>query len=69
MLEVNTPGILDEFEYKGFWISWNEAVMAVGVVGDPVPKVSYHHELVFRVRKFGVRTGWGVVGDWVIDCG
>ncbi|XP_029665075.1 uncharacterized protein LOC115236632 isoform X2 [Formica exsecta] len=65
--EVETPDILNADEYRGFWIRWNDGALTVGKEGDSAPFLSYNDPEPFGIGYFGVCTGWGAIGDWLIE--
>ncbi|XP_011342741.1 uncharacterized protein LOC105282474 isoform X1 [Ooceraea biroi] len=70
VVEVETPGILDADDYRGFWIRWdngNGITLTVGKEGESDPFLSYTDPEPFGIGYFGVCTGWGATGDWLIE--
>ncbi|KMQ95579.1 c3 and pzp-like alpha-2-macroglobulin domain-containing protein 8 protein [Lasius niger] len=67
VLEVETPDILSADEFRGFWIRWNDGTLTVGKEGDSAPLLSYTDPEPFGIGYFGVCTGWGATGDWLIE--
>lgn len=67
VIEVPTPNILDANNYKGFWIRWDYGTITAGVQGDTRPILSWQDSQMFPIQYFGVCTGWGARGHWVID--
>ncbi|KAL6437001.1 hypothetical protein ACFW04_004965 [Cataglyphis niger] len=65
--EVETPDILSGDEYRGFWIRWNDGILTVGKEGDSAPFLSYADPEPFGIGYFGVCTGWGATGEWLIE--
>ncbi|XP_048510567.1 uncharacterized protein LOC105687542 isoform X4 [Athalia rosae] len=65
--EVDTPGILTGSDFRGFWIRWYNGTIDVGKEGEPSPILSYHDPQPFGIGYFGVCTGWGATGEWVIE--
>ncbi|XP_020287829.1 uncharacterized protein LOC109856586 isoform X3 [Pseudomyrmex gracilis] len=65
--EVETPGILSGDEYRGFWIRWDNGVLSVGKENESAPFLSYADPEPFGIGYFGVCTGWGATGDWLIE--
>ncbi|XP_018343738.1 PREDICTED: C3 and PZP-like alpha-2-macroglobulin domain-containing protein 8 isoform X2 [Trachymyrmex septentrionalis] len=65
--ETETPGILSADEYRGFWIRWGNGVLTVGKEGESDPFLSYADPEPFGIGYFGVCTGWGATGEWLIE--
>ncbi|XP_011701794.1 PREDICTED: uncharacterized protein LOC105458296 isoform X2 [Wasmannia auropunctata] len=65
--ETETPGILSADEYRGFWIRWDNGVLTVGKEGESAPFLSYADPEPFGIGYFGVCTGWGATGEWLIE--
>lgn len=65
--EVDTPGILSADEFRGFWIRWNDGAISVGKEGDPSAFLTYADPEPFGIGYFGVCTGWGASGEWLIE--
>lgn len=64
---VETPNILSADESKGFWIRWNGGNIAVGRAGEADPFLSWEDPEPFPVTHYGICTGWGATGQWVIE--
>lgn len=65
--EVATPNILSENDYRAFWIRWEYGSIMAGVQGDANPILRYQDAQLFPIQFFGVCTGWGATGHWIID--
>ncbi|KAK2582902.1 hypothetical protein KPH14_008972 [Odynerus spinipes] len=65
--ETETPGILTADDYRGFWIRWQDGQITVGKEGEQSPFLSYTEPEPFGVGYFGVCTGWGASGEWLIE--
>ncbi|XP_018313269.1 uncharacterized protein [Mycetomoellerius zeteki] len=65
--ETETPDILNGDEYRGFWIRWDNGVLTVGKEGESNPFLSYADPEPFGIGYFGVCTGWGATGEWLIE--
>ncbi|XP_032681078.1 C3 and PZP-like alpha-2-macroglobulin domain-containing protein 8 isoform X3 [Odontomachus brunneus] len=65
--EMETPGILNGDDYRGFWIRWDDGNLTVGKEGESAPFMSYADPEPFGISHFGVCTGWGATGDWLIE--
>lgn len=65
--EVATPNILQENDYRAFWIRWEYGNLTAGVQGDANPILRYQDPQLFPIQFFGVCTGWGATGHWIID--
>ncbi|XP_043277425.1 uncharacterized protein [Venturia canescens] len=67
--EADTPGILSNDEFRGFWVRWHENNLAVGKEGESTPFLAYQDSEHLRVGCFGVCTGWGAEGEWLVEGG
>lgn len=67
VVEVNTPGILDGNDFRGFWIRWYDNEITVGREGESAAMMSYRDPQLFPVNFIGVCTGWGASGSWDIN--
>ncbi|XP_023289355.1 uncharacterized protein LOC105697458 isoform X2 [Orussus abietinus] len=65
--EAETPGILSADELRGFWIRWQDGTIRVGKEGEASPFLSYSDPEPFGIGYFGVCTGWGASGEWLIE--
>ncbi|XP_076284165.1 uncharacterized protein LOC143210832 isoform X3 [Lasioglossum baleicum] len=65
--EVETPGILSPDEFRGFWIRWGDGAISVGKEGEPSAFLTYTDPDPFGIGYFGVCTGWGASGEWMIE--
>ncbi|XP_050590640.1 uncharacterized protein LOC126922244 isoform X2 [Bombus affinis] len=65
--EADTPGILSADETRGFWIRWDDGVISVGKEGEPSAFLTYADPEPFGIGYFGVCTGWGASGEWLIE--
>ncbi|XP_006621855.1 uncharacterized protein LOC102675334 isoform X1 [Apis dorsata] len=65
--EVDTPGILSADEMRGFWIRWNDGVLSIGKEDEPSAFLTYADPEPFGIGYFGVCTGWGASGEWLIE--
>nr|UKF18818.1 farnesoic acid O-methyltransferase [Sogatella furcifera] len=64
---VETPNILNGDEQLAFWVRWNGGAIAVGRQGEADPFISWEDPEPFVVTHYGICTGWGATGEWVID--
>ncbi|KAL1129555.1 hypothetical protein AAG570_012500 [Ranatra chinensis] len=65
---VDSANILDSNEYKEFWICWRGGNISLGgSIDDPNPILSWTEPSPFNITHFGVRTGWGATGHWIVD--
>ncbi|KAK0072402.1 hypothetical protein PV325_011412, partial [Microctonus aethiopoides] len=62
-----TPGILNADEFRGFWIRWNGDALTVGKEGEQVPILDVHDADIYGIRYFGLCTGWGASGEWLVE--
>lgn len=67
VVEVQTPGILNDGLFVGFWIRWYDNVITVGREGEAAAFMSYDAEDLFPVKYVGICTGWGASGTWQFD--
>ncbi|XP_062548424.1 uncharacterized protein LOC134213403 isoform X2 [Armigeres subalbatus] len=65
--EVETPDILNPGEFRGFWIKWIDNVITVGMEGAAAAFLSYENPDAYDINYFGVCTGWGANGSWIIE--
>ncbi|CAH1961261.1 unnamed protein product [Acanthoscelides obtectus] len=65
--ETPTPGILNENEFRGFWVRWQGPTITVGREGEIPPFLSYTDHEVLNIQYIGVCTGWGATGSWQIE--
>lgn len=65
--EVETPDILSGDEFRGFWIRWNDGTLTVGKEGEHDAFLSFTDSEQFGIGYFGVCTGWGASGEWLIE--
>ncbi|CAL7949665.1 unnamed protein product [Xylocopa violacea] len=65
--EAETPGILSGDEFRGFWIRWGDGAISVGKEGEPGSFLTYADPEPFGIGYFGVCTGWGASGEWLIE--
>ncbi|CAG2066734.1 unnamed protein product, partial [Timema podura] len=64
---VDTPNILDAGEYRGFWIRWSGGSIAIGREGESAPFASWDDPEPFGIGYFGICTGWGATGSWLVE--
>ncbi|XP_018573689.1 uncharacterized protein LOC108912786 [Anoplophora glabripennis] len=65
--EVPTPGILNENEFRGFWVRWQNGTISVGRENEVPPFLSWSDTEVVHIEYVGVCTGWGARGAWIIE--
>jgi len=46
---------------------WDNGTLTVGKEGESDPFLSYADPEPFGIGYFGVCTGWGATGDWLIE--
>jgi len=46
---------------------WDNGTLTVGKEGESQPFMSYADPEPFGIGYFGVCTGWGATGDWLIE--
>jgi hypothetical protein len=64
---AETPDILSDAEYRGFWIRWAGGSVAVGKEGEVAPLVAWDDPEPFGIGYYGICTGWGASGSWLIE--
>jgi hypothetical protein len=64
---VDTPDILSDAEYRGFWVRWEGGLLEVGKEGVATAFVSWQDPEPFGIGYYGVCTGWGASGSWIIE--
>ena len=64
---VDTPDILSDAEYRGFWVRWEGGLLEVGKEGSATAFVSWHDPEPFGIGYYGICTGWGASGSWIIE--
>lgn len=67
VVEVDTPGILNAGEFRGFWIRWYDNVITIGREGEAAAFMSYDDPALFPINFIGLCTGWGASGTWILD--
>lgn len=65
--ECDTPYILNAGEYRGFWIRVTQGIVTVGRENEAAAFLSWQIPDPFHVNFFGVCTGWGASGSWIIE--
>lgn len=65
--ECDTPHILSPGEYRGFWIRVTQGIITVGRENEAAAFLSWQDPNPFLINFFGVCTGWGASGSWIID--
>ncbi|XP_072049546.1 uncharacterized protein [Amphiura filiformis] len=63
-----TPNILNEAEYRRFYISFTDDLIQVAKNGTSPPLMSYLRTEGYNITHIGIATYWGNDGDWVF-CG
>lgn len=66
-MEIETPGILNGGEFRGFWVRWDSGIIAAGREGESIPFISWSDPEPFPIGFVGVATGWGATGTWKIE--
>ncbi|XP_071526709.1 uncharacterized protein [Panulirus ornatus] len=64
LAKVDTPDILNEEEYREFWITFDNDEVRVGKAGDWEPFMVSPIPEPFQITHYGYSTGWGAVGWW-----
>lgn len=65
--EAHTPYILNEGEFRGFWVRWNNGTITAGREGEGSPFLSWSDSEAVPIAYVGVCTGWGATGSWIIE--
>lgn len=65
--EADTPGILNDSEFRGFWLRWSGGHIALGKEGEAAPFIQWEDPEPFGIHNYGICTGWGASGTWIID--
>ncbi|KAG8240222.1 hypothetical protein J437_LFUL004682 [Ladona fulva] len=65
--EAETPNVVTADEEREFWIRWTDGNIQVGHGGQATPFLEYSDPDPFPIGHYGVRTGWGATGEWVIE--
>lgn len=65
--ESDTPDILNDGEFRGFWIRWDGNTITVGHEGQPAAFLTYEDTETVPINYVGVCTGWGACGSWIIE--
>ncbi|CAH2102819.1 unnamed protein product [Euphydryas editha] len=68
-VEIETPGILNAGEFRGFWVRWDSGIVSAGREGESIPFISWSDPEPFPIAFVGVCTGWGATGTWKIEDG
>ncbi|XP_046959401.1 uncharacterized protein LOC124529628 isoform X1 [Vanessa cardui] len=68
-VEIETPGILNAGEFRGFWVRWDSGIVSAGREGESIPFISWSDPEPFPIGFVGVCTGWGASGTWKIEDG
>ncbi|XP_076038042.1 uncharacterized protein LOC143023402 [Oratosquilla oratoria] len=65
---IETPDILCEDDFRGFWIQIRKGVIKVGREGQKNPFMTYSDpETLLHVSWYGFSTGWGADGHWTFE--
>lgn len=67
VVEQDTPDILTDGEFRGFWIRWDGNTINVGKEGEAAPFMSYENPEQFPINFVGLCTGWGASGSWILE--
>ena len=65
--EAHTPNILNDGEFRGFWIRWQDGTISVGKEHDYSPFLSWTDNEYVPISYVGVCTGWGATGSWILE--
>jgi len=65
---VDTPNILSDAEYRGFWIRYKSGLVEVGKEMELAPFLKWKDPEELSVdRRYGISTGSGVTGSWITE--
>ncbi|XP_034248555.1 uncharacterized protein LOC117649696 [Thrips palmi] len=64
---ADTPNVVTGDELRGFWVRWGNGSVAVGREGEQDPIVAWDDPEPFRITHYGICTGWGATGQWIIE--
>ncbi|XP_061392856.1 uncharacterized protein LOC133328302 [Musca vetustissima] len=67
LVEVQTPKICSEHEWRTFWICWHDNVLQAGRGGEDVPLMAYKDANLFDVKYLGICTAYGSSGSWIFN--
>lgn len=67
VVEVDTPNILSDGEFRGFWVRWESGTVSAGREGETSPFMSWTDSEFIPISYVGVCTGWGASGSWIIE--
>uniref|UniRef100_A0A336MNG9 CSON001653 protein n=1 Tax=Culicoides sonorensis TaxID=179676 RepID=A0A336MNG9_CULSO len=65
--ETETPDILNDGEFRGFWVRWGDNTIMVGHEGQAAAFLTYEDTETVPINYVGVCTGWGACGSWIIE--
>ncbi|KAK3875981.1 hypothetical protein Pcinc_019193 [Petrolisthes cinctipes] len=64
LVKVDTPDVLNEEEYREFWVALDNDEIKVGKGGDIEPFMQCPIPEPFTITHYGYSTGWGATGWW-----
>jgi len=65
---VDTPNILSDAEYRGFWIRYKSGLVEVGKEMEVTPFLKWRDPQELSIdRRYGISTGSGVTGSWITE--
>ncbi|XP_047984468.1 beta-1,3-glucan-binding protein-like isoform X2 [Leguminivora glycinivorella] len=67
--EAQTPQILNNKEFREFWLQWDNGNVLVGREGEAAPFLVWQDPDPMTVAYVGVRTTLGSTGNWVLASG
>ncbi|XP_066277320.1 C3 and PZP-like alpha-2-macroglobulin domain-containing protein 8 [Branchiostoma lanceolatum] len=69
LVEVDTPGILSDTEFRGFWIGGSvDGTISVGKQGEQTPFMQWTDPHPLPVIYVGYTTAYGSTGDFKFSC-
>ncbi|CAB0004162.1 unnamed protein product [Nesidiocoris tenuis] len=67
VVEQPYPNTLSAGEFKTFWVTWYDGTINLGMDDNPTPFLSWSDPSMPYFACFGICTGWGATGSWVIE--
>lgn len=67
VVEHPFPNTLNASEFRSFWLTFYDQVIALGLNDDSTPLLVWQDPNMFDATHFGIRTSWGATGTWRIE--
>jgi hypothetical protein len=67
VVEMDTPEILSDGEFRGFWIRWDGNVISVGKENEGGAFMTYENPEEFPIKFVGTCSGWGATASWILE--